>query len=209
MRVIEKPWRFGTYLAYADVEEDLIPTTIGMRVLPAPFYYEKKLYFELFRRYEPGDNPTFPNGGYEVRDMTGGIRAYDFDQLIIHPTILHQRKLTEKLVKRAEKNEKRRERIQKKNLRENKVSSGKRGRPALSAEEKAQREMSKKEAGVRSGGRRGRPKSTEPKVVVAKVGGGKRGRPPLSDEAKAAKELAAIQLKMRSGGKRGRPSKRK
>ena len=66
MKVIEKPWHYGTYLAYDETEEIFIPTERGVRVLPAPFFYDKKLYFELKATYAPGEKPTFPNGGYEV-----------------------------------------------------------------------------------------------------------------------------------------------
>jgi hypothetical protein len=207
MRIIEREWKYGKVLAYAEVEEELIPTTKGTRVLPAPFFYDKKQYYELWARYEPGEKKTFPNGGYEVADMVGGIRSYELDQIIIHPAVTKHKKLIEKLTKQSEKREKQREQTVKKILKEQKTTTGKRGRPALDPVEKERRAALKVSNGEKSGGKRGRPRSvgnstpTEPKVK----GTGKRGRPPLSAEAIAAKELAKAQLLQRSGGKRGRP----
>jgi hypothetical protein len=207
MKVIEKPWNYGTYLAYDEVEENFVATEKGVRVLPAPFFYDKKLYFELWKRYEPGDKPTFPNGGYEVVDVSGGIRSFDLDQIIIHPAVLQHRKMLDKMARRAEKQAKKRERNSKKIARENKPKHGRRGRPALDPVLKAQRDASKAQSQVRSGGKRGRPKSTTPKIItsVPKVAGGKRGRPALSAEARAKKEADKAALHKRSGGKRGRP----
>jgi hypothetical protein len=206
MKVIEKQWQYGSFLAYDEIDEEFLATEKGVRVLPAPFFYDKKLYFELWRKYEPGDKPTFPNGGYEVVDVSGGIRSYDLDQVIIHPSVLQHRKMLDKMARRAEKEQKKRERRVKQIGRENKPKTGKRGRPSLSTAEKMVRENLKEQAKVRSGGKRGRPKSTELKVVsTPKVSSGKRGRPALSAEAiqlKAADKAATVK---RSGGKRGRP----
>ena len=60
MKVIERDWQYGKYLAYDETEEIFVPTEKGVRVLPAPFFYDKKLYFELWKKYEPGDKPTSP-----------------------------------------------------------------------------------------------------------------------------------------------------
>jgi hypothetical protein len=206
MKVIEKPWQYGTYLAYDEVEDIFIPTEKGVRVLPAPFFYEKKLYFELKAVYAPGDKKTFPNGGYEVIDVSGGIRSYDLDQVIIHPQVLQHKKMLDKMARRAEKQQKKRERNMKKLTRENKPKHGKRGRPALDPAVKAHRDQLKADAKDRSGGKRGRPKSLVPKQEVVKpAGGGKRGRPALTPEARAQKMEARAATKVRSGGKRGRP----
>jgi hypothetical protein len=206
MKVIEKPWRYGTYLAYDEVEEIFVATEKGVRVLPAPFFYDKKLYFELWKRYEPGEKPTFPNGGYEVVDVSGGIRSYDLDQIIIHPQVLKHKKMLDKMARRAEKQAKVRERKMKKIAKDNKVKHGRRGRPALDPAVKAHRDKLKGEAQVRSGGKRGRPAgSSTPKVVSEKPTGGKRGRPALSAEARAQKASAKAAVQKRSGGKRGRP----
>lgn len=210
MKVIEKQWNYGTYLAYDEIDENFLATEKGIRVLPAPFFYDKKLYFELKKRYEPGEKPTFPNGGYEVVDMSGGIRSYDLDQIIIHPQVLQHKKMLDKMARRAEKQAKKRERTMKKIGKDNKVKHGRRGRPAIDPALKAARAASKVEAGVRSGGKRGRPKSTEPKAVsTPKVSNSRsKGRPPLSEEIKAKREIAKIEQLKRSGGKRGRPKSR-
>jgi len=208
MKVIEKQWRYGTYLAYDETEEIFVPTVKGVRVLPAPFFYDKKLYFELWKRYEPGEKATFPNGGYEVVDMVGGIRSFDLDQVIIHPAVLKHKKMLDKMARRAEKEQKRRDRKIKqigKENRENKPKHGKRGRPALDPAVKVHRDQLKGEAQVRSGGKRGRPRSLKPKVVSAVSAGGKRGRPSLTPEARAKKASARAAVQKRSGGKRGRP----
>ena len=177
MKVIERDWQYGKYLAYDETEEIFVPTEKGVRVLPAPFFYDKKLYFELWKKYEPGEKSTFPNGGYEVVDVSGGIRSFDLDQVIIHPSVLQHKKMLDKMARRAEKEQKKRDRRVKQMGKENKVKTGKRGRPALSNSEKMVRENLKEQAKVRSGGKRGRPKSTEVKTVlhrrslVANVGG--------------------------------------
>ncbi len=181
MKLIEKPWQYGTYLAYDEVEEIFVPTEKGVRVLPAPFFYDKKLYFELKHRYEPGEKKTFPNGGYEVVDVSGGIRSYDLDQLIIHPAVLQHKKKLDKMARRAEKQAKKRERTLKKMRKEPKNTTGKRGRPA----------------------------NPNKVVVVREKTGGRRGRPALSAEAKAAREAAKVAQTKRSGGKRGRPKRAK
>lgn len=209
MKVIEKDWKYGKYLAYDEVEEIFVPTEKGVRVLPAPFFYDKKLYFELKHRYEPGEKKTFPNGGYEVVDVSGGIRSYDLDQLIIHPAVLQHKKMLDKMARRAEKEQKKRERTMKKMRKESKNTTGKRGRPALDPALKAQRDALKAESKVRSGGKRGRPANPNKVVVVREKTGGRRGRPALSAEARAAREAAKVAQTKRSGGKRGRPKRAK
>lgn len=206
MKVIEKDWLYGTYFAYEDVEDIFVANEKGVRVLPAPFFYDKKLYFELMRRYEPGEKPTFPNGGYEVVDMSGGIRSYDLDQIIIHPQVLQHKKMLDKMARRAEKQAKKSKRSSNKIGRENKIKHGKKGRPALDPAVKAHRDQLKADAKDRSGGKRGRPKSLVPKQETVKpVGGGKRGRPALTPEAIAQKVTDKATVRARSGGKRGRP----
>jgi hypothetical protein len=210
MKVIEKPWQYGTYLVYDETEEIFVPKEKGVRVLPAPFFYDKKLYFELWKRYEPGEKETFPNGGYEVVDVSGGIRSFDLDQVIIHPAVLKHKKMLDKMARRAEKEQKKRDRKVKQIGKENKPKHGKRGRPALSPAMKAHREQLKSEAQVRSGGKRGRPKSAVQKVVsTPSAGGGKRGRPSLTPEARAKKVADRAAVQKRSGGKRGRPKSRR
>ena len=210
MRIIEKDTKFGPRKAYTNVEPLYKMFSKGIRVLPAPFFYDKKLYFELWKRYEPGEKATFPNGGYEVVDVSGGIRSFDLDQVIIHPSVLKHKKMLDKMARRAEKEQKKRDRRVKQIGKENKVKTGKRGRPALSTAEKMVRENLKEQAQARSGGKRGRPKSTESKAVsTPKTSGGRRGRPALTPEKVAQREAARAALQKRSGGKRGRPKSKR
>jgi len=212
MKVIEKPlivggFQMGTFLAYTDIEPELIATEKGIRVLPAPFFYEKGLYFTLSKRYEPGENKFFPNGGYVVRSEYGQARSYDLDQVIIHPAVIKHQKTLDKMMRKIEKMAKKKERAEKREAKARKPKYGKRGRPALSPEEKARREAEKANKKARSGGKRGRPASDKPKMEKVKSPStGKRGRRPLTDEEKAKREQVKAATKARSGGKRGRPA---
>ena len=206
MKVIEKPWLYGTFLAYEDVEPELAEMKFGDRVLPAPFFYEKKLFFWLIKKYEPGEKSTFPNGGYEVRDEAMAVRSYDLDQVILHPHVIKHQKTLDKMARRAEKEARKRERKRDKVVKAVSKGDGRRGRPAIDPAVKAARAALKVEAGVRSGGKRGRPKSLEPKAVsTPKASSGRRGRPALTPEALARKVADKVALQKRSGGKRGRP----
>lgn len=210
----------GTILRYEDIEPELLVTSETpkmTRVLPSQFFYEKRLFFFLIKRFEPGEKASFPNGGFEVRDEGGALRSFEMDQVIIHPQVIKHQKTLEKMARRAEKEQAKRERKSKKSERtrekveRQKRSGGKRGRPALDPVEKARREAEKVSRAQKSGGKRGRPKGTgEPKTpkTPKPSGTGKRGRPALSAEAIAAKVAARAQVKARSGGKRGRPKKR-
>ena len=214
MKVIEKDlvvsgMKCGVFSAYEDIEPELTitPDTPKMsRVLPAPFFYEKRLFFYLVNRFEPGQKMGFSNGGFEVRDEGGALRSYDLDQVIIHPHVIKHQKTLDKMARKAEKERAKRERQYKKAAREAKPKHGKRGRPALDPAVKAARVAEVIARAERSGGKRGRPKSTEVKEVPAlKPSGGRRGRPALTPEALAAKAQAKAAIKARSGGKRGRP----
>ena len=220
MKVIEKDLivsgnKCGTFCAYEDIEPELTiaPDTPRMsRVLPAPFFYEKRLFFYLINRFEPGQKMGFPNGGFEVRDEGGALRSYDLDQVIIHPHVIKHQKTLDKMARKAEKERAKRERQYKKAARDAakpKNTTGKRGRPALDPAVKAAREAEMIARSQRSGGKRGRPKSTEVKVVSAlKPSGGRRGRPALTPEALAARAQAKAVVRARSGGKRGRPKRK-
>jgi hypothetical protein len=217
MKVIEKDllvsgMKCGVFSAYEEVEPELTitPDTPKLtRVLPAPFFYEKRLFFYLINRFEPGQKVGFSNGGFEIRDEGGALRSYDLDQVIIHPYIIKHKKTLEKMARRAEKEAKKRERQYKKAARAAKPKYGKRGRPALDPAIKAARAAEMVARFQRSGGKRGRPKSTDPKVVsTPKISNGRRGRPALTPEALAAKAQAKAILRARSGGKRGRPKSR-
>jgi hypothetical protein len=214
MKVIEKDFvvggaKLGTYLTYEDVEPELATINPGDRVLPAPFFYEKNLWFHLIRKWEPGENKHFPNGGFEVRDGGAGVRNYDLDQVILHPHLIKHKKTMDKMARRAEKEAAKRDRQLKKGSKPPKEKSpnatGKRGRPAVDPAVKAAREAEKVLRAQRSGGRRGRPSSGEPKVQTVKTTSGKRGRPALSTAQVAAKTAARAATRARSGGRRGRP----
>lgn len=217
MKVIEKPLivsgnQLGTFMAYTDIEPELTvtPETPKLsRVLPAPFFYEKRLFFYLIRRIEPGQKMGFPNGGFEVRDEGGAMRSYDLDQVIIHPHVIKHQKTLDKMMRRAEKEQAKRNREMKKRERGERPprnTTGKRGRPALDPTVKAAREAEKIARAARSGGKRGRPAAQgTPKTPKVLSTGGRRGRPSLTPEAIAQRVSTKAATRARSGGKRGRP----
>ena len=209
MKIIDKPLivsgvQLGVFQAYTDIEPELIATEPRTRVLPAPFFYEKRLFFYLIKRYEPGQNKFFPNGGFEVRDESGGLRCYDLDQVIIHPAVIKHKKTLDKMHRVAEKIAKQKERDAKRDAKPKPITTGKRGRPALDPALKAARDAEKLAKAQRSGGKRGRPKSNNTPIVKASTGG-KRGRPKVSDDVIARRVAAKAATRVRTGGKRGRP----
>jgi hypothetical protein len=200
--------KLGTYLSYTDVEPELMVMKPGDRILPAPFFYEKNLWFHLIRQWAPGENKLFPNGGFEVRDGGGGVRNYDADQVCLHPAIIKHKKTLDKMLRRAEKAQAQRERALKRGKKppKEKVEGARRGRPALDPAVKAARDADKIARSVRSGGKRGRPASTStPKPPKVLSTGGRRGRPALTPEAIAQRVSTRAATRARSGGKRGRP----
>ena len=213
MKVIEKDFivggtKLGTYLSYTDIEPELMVMKPGDRVLPAPFFYEKNLWFHLIRQWAPGENKLFPNGGFEVRDGGGGVRNYDADQVCLHPAIIKHKKTLDKMLRRAEKAQAQRERALKRGKKppKEKVEGARRGRPALDPAVKAARDAAKAERSTRSGGKRGRPASDKPKVLsAAPTTTGKRGRPSLTREVIAQRASQKAATRVRTGGKRGRP----
>lgn len=216
MKVIEKDFvvggsKLGTYLTYGDVEPELATIKPGDRVLPAPFFYEKNLWFHLIRQWAPGENKYFPNGGFEVRDGGAGVRNYDLDQVILHPHLIKHKKTMDKMARRAEKEAAKRDRQLKRGSKppKEKVEGARRGRPAIDPAVKAAREAERVARAARSGGKRGRPASGEPKIQTVKTTSGKRGRPALSTAQVAAKTAAKAATRSRSGGKRGRPSSKR
>lgn len=214
MKVQERDWimgehKIGTQLFYTDVEPELQATAPGTRVLPACYYYEKKIRCELLKRWEPGEYRLMPKGGFEVWCEDGGRRYFELDQVIVHPDVIAHAKRMNKAKLKAEKEQAKRdkayERAQRKAIKE----AGKRGRKALSPEERAKREAEKAERALKSGGKRGRPKGTSvvstPKTYVPT--GGKRGRKPLDQATRDARAKEAAARSARSGGKRGRPKR--
>ena len=219
MKIIEKDFlvggnKCGTFCVYDEVEPELEVTADTpplTRVLPAPYFYEKRLFFHLIRRIEPGAKPGFANGGFEVRDEGGALRSFDLDQIIIHPHIIKHQKTLDKMARKAEKEQAKRTRERKRAERaaNPKNKTGKRGRPALDPAVKAAREAEVAARAEHSGGKRGRPKSaTRAPHAVSQPTGGKRGRPALSPDALAAKAQAKAAVRARSGGKRGRPKRK-
>ena len=198
----------GKILYYTDVEPELMEMRKGDRVLPAPYFYEKKVYFEFYERHEPGTK-HFPNGGFVLAGHDGAKYYYDLDQVIVHPHVIKHKKTMEKMLRRAEKESAKRQKQYEKAHRKAEKESRKRGRKALSPEEKAQREAEKAARALKSGGKRGRPKGSAvstPKVYVPT--GGKRGRRPLDPAVKAARAQEKVARTQRSGGRRGRPKRK-
>jgi hypothetical protein len=214
MQLVERDFvvgghKIGTIPFYTEIDDVLQAHVPGVRVLPAPFFYERER-FELIKRYEPGENKFFPNGGFEVSAEGGSRRSYDLDQVIIHPSVVNHRPTLDLIERKVERDEKARvksiERGEK--VKVTRVEGARRGRPAMDPDVKAQREADKATRATKSGGRRGRPKSTvsTPKTPKSS-GGGKRGRRPLSAEVLSKRAAEAVILRDRSGGRRGRPKR--
>ena len=210
MRVIERDFivggtKLGTYNAYQDVEPELLGFRPGQRVLPAPFFYESGESFTLIKQHEPGAR-FYPNGGFEVRDGGGGTRHYDIDQVIVHPATVKHQPTLDLMSRREEREAAAAERaVLRGDKVKVKVEGARRGRPAIDPDVKAARDAEKVLRTQRSGGRRGRPASGEPKAQTVKATSGKRGRPALSTAQVAAKVTARAATRAISGGRRGRP----
>ena len=182
----------GPFKIYKDVDGKFKNFTDGCRVLPSTYFEnEYTTVFTLKRRYEPGENKTFKNGGFEVYGPSGEIRNFDLDQVIVHPFELKMTKFFEKEDNVVVANETVKDGVKRK-----------RGRPSLGLDAK------EKVAYVPTGGRRGRPSSVIPKAPKVSKGG-KRGRPSLSDAEKLVRQAELEAKAKKSGGKRGRPAKSK
>lgn len=241
MELIEKDfivsgYKINKFYAYSDIDPELVPRTKGEKVIPAPFFFERNYgNCTLIKCYEPGSKIGWPMGGYEIRDGSGAIRAYDLDQVISQPTTPYQQMIVEKMKLKSIKSTQTDEacdpsaieivdgeEVEVKELTiedfQPKVP-GKRGRPALDPEEKARREQEKIERAARSNGKRGRPAMSESEKArrmaeqedvssnnQSKIPG-RRGRPALSEEEKAQREAEKLKRASISGGKRGRPRK--
>lgn len=213
MKLQERDWlmgghKIGTQLFYSDVEPELIATEPGTRVLPAAYFYEKGTRCELIKRHEPGEYRFMINGGFEVWVEDGGRRYFELDQVIVHPAVIKHQKTLDKMLRKAEKEQAKRDRQYKKAARAASEAGGKRGRRPMDPAVKAQREEDKAARAEKSGGKRGRPKSTvsTPKAPKAPTGG-KRGRRPLDQATIDARAREAAARAKRSGGKRGRPKR--
>ena len=213
MKLQERDWlmgdhKIGTQLFYSDVEQELVPMEPGTRVLPAAYFYEKGTRCELLKRHEPGEYRLMPNGGFEVWVEDGGRRYFDLDQVIVHPAVIKHQKTLDKMMRKAEKEQAKRDRQYTRAARAATAGTGKRGRRPMDPAVKAQREADKATRAEKSGGKRGRPKSTvsTPKTPKAPTGG-KRGRRPLDQATVEARAREAAARAKRSGGKRGRPKR--
>ena len=202
--------KIGTIPFYTDIDPVLQAYGTGIRVLPAEFFFERGGRFELIKRHEVGDSRFFPNGGFEVSAEGGSRRYYELDQVIVHPAVVKHRQALDLMERKEERDEKARvrsiERGEK--VKAARVEGARRGRPAMDPAVKAQREADKTQRAEKSGGKRGRPKSTvsTPKTPKAPTGG-KRGRRPLDQATLAARASEAAARAKRSGGKRGRPKR--
>ena len=207
MRLIETPFmvsgeQIGTVKRYADIEPELSSPKPYDRVLPAPYFFEGRMFFSLIKQREAGE-PGWPRGGYEVRDDSGASRCFDLDQVILHPSVIKHKK-TLRMMNRSDEREAAAVARGMKPKKE-KVEGGRRGRPALDPAVKAAREAEKIERAARSGGKRGRPASgVTPKTPKAPTGG-KRGRPSLTSEMISSRAAQKALVKARTGGRRGRP----
>lgn len=194
---------------FTDVEAEYLNFKKGVRVLPAPFYNEPTLEFELIKRYEPGEKKSFPKGGFEVYGPGNEIRSFELDQVVIHPFALKKYNYFKSSATPE---------VKEKIIDPNKPKVG-RGRPRKLDENG--NPIPKKEY-IPTGGKKGRkPKLDEfgNKIITVKKeyipSGRGRGRKALSEEEKVKRELKKqAQLLERQklieagliSGKRGRPS---
>ena len=211
MKIIDKDFvvgghKIGVHQAYADIDPAFVPVDPGVRVLPAAFFSTRS-FFTLKKRWLPGENKYFPAGGYEVRGEGGETRSYDMDAVILYPETKAQKRVIDAMAP-ADENAPTRGR-KAGEPKEVKITSGKRGRPSLSPEDKAAKDEAAAAKSLTSNGRRGRPARVGgPKPAKAPSGAG-RGRPKMTEAAIALKSADKALRVSRSGGKRGRPSKHK
>lgn len=90
MKLIEIETPIGPRKAYANVDPQYIDFRKGDRVLPAPYFEDRKIMFTFDKYHEPGEK-GWPDGGYDVYGPSGDYRAYYLDQLILHPDIIKRR----------------------------------------------------------------------------------------------------------------------
>jgi hypothetical protein len=211
MKIIDKDFvvgghKIGVHQAYADIDPAFVPMDPGVRVLPAAFFTTRS-FFTLKKRWLPGENKYFPAGGYEVRGEGGETRSYDMDAVILYPETKSQKRVIDAMAP-ADENAPTRGR-KAGEPKEVKITSGKRGRPSLSPEDKAAKDEAAATKSLTSNGRRGRPARVGgPKPAKVSSGAG-RGRPKMTEAAIALKSADKALRTSRSGGKRGRPSKHK
>ena len=167
MKLIENKEVFPPYCYYDNVEEKFLNFKPNCRVLPARYYENHQLVFTLKKKYEPGENQSFPNGGFEVYGPDDGIYNFNLNEVVVHPFSLGMTKYFSKA----------------QNVIKEKINTGpkgKRGRP-----KKDPSELKNKQIYVPTGGKKGR-KPLDPAVKAAreaerlnkkKTSTGRRGRP--------------------------------
>lgn len=172
MKVLENTEKFPPYNYYAEVEEKFLKFTPNCRVLPARYFNEPNIHFTLKRKFMPGENKFFPNGGFEVTDINGGIYNFNLDEVVVHPYHLGMKKyfttsptvVDKEKVITGEKRGRGRPKMDP-SLRKTPVTyvpkGTKRGRKPLSPEVKAQREAEKLAKHKEGTKKRGRPKKSE------------------------------------------------
>lgn len=169
MKVLENTETFPPYSYFTEVEEKFTKFTPNCRVLPARYFSEPNMHFFLKRKYEPGENKFFPNGGFEICDINGGTYNFGPNEVVVHPFHLNMMKYfsTSQSISNKEKvttgvkGKRGRPKMDpsvKKSKTEYTPTGGKRGRPALSPEEKAKREAAKTPKNTSGTGKRGRPR---------------------------------------------------
>lgn len=80
----------GPRKAYANLDPKYATFIKGDRILPAPFFDDKKSMHIFVARHEPGTK-GWREGGYETIGPGGEFRAYYFDQIMLHPEIIKKR----------------------------------------------------------------------------------------------------------------------
>jgi hypothetical protein len=131
MKIIEIENRFGPRKAYTNVDSQYTEFTKGIRVLPAPYFEDRKIMFTFFAKHEPG-TPMWPDGGYEVIGPMGEFRAYFLDQLILHPEIIKLRHQVSIETNKSGAKRGRKAGTETKVVKTN--GTGKRGRPSIDPE---------------------------------------------------------------------------
>jgi hypothetical protein len=211
MKLTSKPLMVGghklsEYATYSDINPDFLPTEKGIRVIPAPFFGEKSMYFTLLSIHAPGDK-AFPHGGYSLREQnSGGCYSYELDQVIRYPQTPAEYKIIKSMSEGTDDDTNTRGRKPSSEVKEPKTPGGRRGRPAMDPEKKATLLAARAVRAQSSNGLRGRPSNPNPQPKQAYIPtGGSRGRKPLSPEERLKRQ--EVREYKPTGGKRGRPSK--
>jgi hypothetical protein len=167
MKINENNEVFPPYKYFTDVEEKFLNFKPECRVLPARHFDDPYIHFTLRKRHEPG-SPGFPQGGFEVIGLDGGIYNFYLNEVVVHPFHLGMKNYFSKsqnIVKekvstgdKGKRGRPKKDPSELKTLPAYKPTGGKRGRRALDPEVKAAREVERLERQKRSTGKKGRPK---------------------------------------------------